>query len=167
MWLLKCPIKIRQSGTSPFFEGEAELQNMPNITPVCTANIHRQKNSGLERTYHYSQFRPIITRGVCIRTWGPPSKSGKNCRSESYLLDNVKLDICLHIHWILKSVTVCNIVNCPIPCSIQLAQLPKNDLNLNLNYLQIRTTQADKYYQIWKADPQVHLQTPRVMMGRN
>ena len=125
------------------------------------------KICGSHYSSHYSQFRPIITRGVCIRTWGPPSKSGKNCRSESYLLDNVKLGICLHIHWILKSVTVCNIVNCPIPCSIQLAQLPKNDLNLNLNYLQIRTTQADKYYQIWKADPQVHLQTPRVMMGRN
>ena len=26
LWLLKRPIKIRQSGTSPFFEGEAELQ---------------------------------------------------------------------------------------------------------------------------------------------
>jgi hypothetical protein len=48
--LLKRPIEIRQSGTSPFFEGEAELQNMPNITPVCAANIHRQKNGGLERT---------------------------------------------------------------------------------------------------------------------
>ena len=32
------------------FEGEAELQKKPNITPVCAANIHRQKNGGLERT---------------------------------------------------------------------------------------------------------------------
>ena len=51
LWLLKCPIKIHQSGTSPFFEGEAELKKKPNITPVCAANIHQQKNSGLERTY--------------------------------------------------------------------------------------------------------------------
>ena len=29
--------------TSPFFEGEAELQN----SAVCAANIHRQKNGGL------------------------------------------------------------------------------------------------------------------------
>jgi len=35
LWLLKCPINICQSGTSPFFEGEAELQNPPNIAPVC------------------------------------------------------------------------------------------------------------------------------------
>jgi hypothetical protein len=35
LWLFKRPIEIRQSGTSPFFEGEAELQNVPNITPVC------------------------------------------------------------------------------------------------------------------------------------
>ena len=28
----------------PFFEGEAELQNLPNIAPVCAADIHRQKN---------------------------------------------------------------------------------------------------------------------------
>jgi hypothetical protein len=35
-WLLKRLIEIRQSGTSPFFEGEAELQNQPNITPVCS-----------------------------------------------------------------------------------------------------------------------------------
>ena len=33
---------------------EAELQNVPNIMPVCTANIHRQKNGGLERTYSTS-----------------------------------------------------------------------------------------------------------------
>ena len=26
LWLLKCPIEIYQSGTSPFFEGEVELQ---------------------------------------------------------------------------------------------------------------------------------------------
>lgn len=51
-WLLKRPIGIFQSGTSPFFEGEAELQNPPNIAPVCAANIHRQKNGGLERTYN-------------------------------------------------------------------------------------------------------------------
>jgi hypothetical protein len=50
LWLLKRPIEIRQSGTSPFYEGEAELQNVPNIVPVCAANIHRQKNGGLERT---------------------------------------------------------------------------------------------------------------------
>ena len=50
LWLLKRPFEIRQSGTSPFFEGEAELQKKPNITPVCAANIHRQKNGGLERT---------------------------------------------------------------------------------------------------------------------
>jgi hypothetical protein len=56
LWLLKRPIEIRQSGTSPFFEGEAELQKEPNITPVCTANIHRQKNGGLERTYQFSNF---------------------------------------------------------------------------------------------------------------
>jgi hypothetical protein len=31
LWLLKRPIDICQSGTSPFFEGEAELQNPPNI----------------------------------------------------------------------------------------------------------------------------------------
>ena len=43
LWLFKRPIEIRQSGTSPFFEGEAELQNVPNI--------HQQKNSSLERTY--------------------------------------------------------------------------------------------------------------------
>jgi len=35
LWLLKRPINICQSGTSPFFEGEAELQNPPNIAPVC------------------------------------------------------------------------------------------------------------------------------------
>jgi hypothetical protein len=50
LWPFKRPIEIRQSGTSPFFEGEAELQNVPNIAPVCAANIHRQKNGGLERT---------------------------------------------------------------------------------------------------------------------
>ena len=51
LWLLKRPIEICQSGTtwSPFFEGEAELQNVPNIAPVCAANIHRQMNGGLER----------------------------------------------------------------------------------------------------------------------
>ena len=27
LWLLKRPIKIRHFGTSPFYEGEAELQN--------------------------------------------------------------------------------------------------------------------------------------------
>ena len=53
LWLLKRPIEIRQSVPSPFFEGEAELQNVPNITPVCAANIHRQKNGGLERTYEH------------------------------------------------------------------------------------------------------------------
>ena len=53
LWLLKHPIKIHQSGTSPFFEGEAELQNVPNIAPVCTANIHRQKNGSLEQTYMF------------------------------------------------------------------------------------------------------------------
>jgi hypothetical protein len=25
--------------------------NVPNIAPVCAANIHRQKNGGSERTY--------------------------------------------------------------------------------------------------------------------
>ena len=50
-WPLKHPIEICQSGTSPFFEGEAELQNPPNIAPVCMANIHRQKNGSLEQTY--------------------------------------------------------------------------------------------------------------------
>ena len=33
--VFKRPIEIRQSGASPFFEGEAELQNEPNIAPVC------------------------------------------------------------------------------------------------------------------------------------
>jgi hypothetical protein len=47
---ISCWNSAFKSGTSPFFEGEAELQKMPNITPVCAANIHRQKNGGLERT---------------------------------------------------------------------------------------------------------------------
>ena len=50
LWRLKRPFDICHFGTSPFFEGEAELQKEPNITPVCAANIHRQKNGGLERT---------------------------------------------------------------------------------------------------------------------
>ena len=33
--ILKRPIGFRQLGSSPFFEGAAELQNMPNIAPVC------------------------------------------------------------------------------------------------------------------------------------
>ena len=33
------------------FAAEAELQNVPNIAPVCAANIHWQKNGSLERTY--------------------------------------------------------------------------------------------------------------------
>ena len=45
-WLLKRPINICQFVITPFFEGEAEFQN----SAVCAANIHRQKNGGLERT---------------------------------------------------------------------------------------------------------------------
>ena len=36
---------VREPGT---FASVAELQNVPNITPVCAANILRQKNGGLE-----------------------------------------------------------------------------------------------------------------------
>ena len=31
----------------------------PNITPVCAANIHRQKNGGLERTMQFTALRVI------------------------------------------------------------------------------------------------------------
>ena len=36
--------------------------------------------TGKIRGSHYPKFRPIITRGVCIHTWGPQSISGKICQ---------------------------------------------------------------------------------------
>ena len=36
--------------------------------------------TGKIRGSHNPKFRPILTRGVCIHTWGPPSISGKICQ---------------------------------------------------------------------------------------
>jgi len=47
----KRPTDYRDSGASPFFEGDRSLKQNTKKGDVCAANNHRQKNGGLERTY--------------------------------------------------------------------------------------------------------------------
>jgi len=46
----KRPTDYRDSGASPFFEGDRSLKQNTKKGDVCAANNHRQKNGGLERT---------------------------------------------------------------------------------------------------------------------
>jgi len=54
LWLLKRPINICQSGTSLFFEGEAELQNPPNIAPVCQQTFTGRRTAAWNEPTHLS-----------------------------------------------------------------------------------------------------------------
>jgi len=46
----KRPTDYRDSGASPFFEGDRSLKQNTKKGDVCAANNHRQENGGLERT---------------------------------------------------------------------------------------------------------------------
>ena len=54
--------------------------SFPEIMERTIAASATRGPTGKIRGSHYPKFRPIITRGVCIHTWGPQSISGKICQ---------------------------------------------------------------------------------------
>ena len=51
LYLLNKHAQAEAACSEPMAGLGSEQALAPNITPVCAANIHRQKNGGLERTY--------------------------------------------------------------------------------------------------------------------